>query len=388
MADKLIALWGEQLLGFMEELSKETNYFPQSVLKSISKHFGFSRMLFFPYAWAELDIEKRSKRDALSNFVALNIDSRLMREYGEGVSKFDIFAPKNLSPSLKSQCVLFTEDIMPRNKYLNTEYYAYMSAHEMEKQACIYLHYKNEVIGNICIFRGVDDPDFTQQDRLLMEYLSRIVSNQYIMCLRLTGDSLSQEGFKLFFHNSKQGAIMLNSRLTVLVANTTAQEHCQSFIKHFGKEFGHISRSSYKRISQFETVQQIVDWICLDLINSDQGESCFTTLQEEFHFSYWPVFFVNIFGDLETRNLVVSTNTKKHLDEDFLGTVQELTQREKEILTHVLHGKNNHEIAASLHVSIHTVRSHVSNLYKKFGAKNRAMLFVKVNEMNAQMTES
>lgn len=65
--------WGPQILAFMEQLPNETNNFPQYVLKLLAKHFKFQKMLIFPYAYASIDLEKRSKRDALSNFVTLNI---------------------------------------------------------------------------------------------------------------------------------------------------------------------------------------------------------------------------------------------------------------------------------------------------------------------------
>jgi DNA-binding NarL/FixJ family response regulator len=48
-----------------------------------------------------------------------------------------------------------------------------------------------------------------------------------------------------------------------------------------------------------------------------------------------------------------------------------LTQREKEVLQLIAEGKGNKEIADLLYISTETVKSHVKNIFKKFGVKNR-----------------
>lgn len=49
-----------------------------------------------------------------------------------------------------------------------------------------------------------------------------------------------------------------------------------------------------------------------------------------------------------------------------------LTQREMEVLALIAHGKSNPEIAQELVVSIRTVTTHVSNIFSKINAANRA----------------
>lgn len=48
-----------------------------------------------------------------------------------------------------------------------------------------------------------------------------------------------------------------------------------------------------------------------------------------------------------------------------------LSSKEWRILTHVLHGYSNKYIADRLHISEHTVKSHLYNIYKKINARNR-----------------
>lgn len=49
-----------------------------------------------------------------------------------------------------------------------------------------------------------------------------------------------------------------------------------------------------------------------------------------------------------------------------------LTSREEEILSHVLLGLNNKEIAEKLYISSHTVKNHITKIYEKLGVNGRA----------------
>ncbi len=57
---------------------------------------------------------------------------------------------------------------------------------------------------------------------------------------------------------------------------------------------------------------------------------------------------------------------EKEMDEKF-----SLTEREKEMLRLLLHGKSNKEISALTYVSTETVKSHLQNIYKKLGVRSR-----------------
>ena len=48
-----------------------------------------------------------------------------------------------------------------------------------------------------------------------------------------------------------------------------------------------------------------------------------------------------------------------------------LSRREKEILKHVVYGESNQEIADAMQISLHTVKTHLYNAYKKINVPNR-----------------
>lgn len=57
-----------------------------------------------------------------------------------------------------------------------------------------------------------------------------------------------------------------------------------------------------------------------------------------------------------------------------------LTNRELDVLIYVTQGYSNSEIANKLNVSVHTIKSYISSLLKKFCVKERVSLAVKTTK--------
>lgn len=53
-----------------------------------------------------------------------------------------------------------------------------------------------------------------------------------------------------------------------------------------------------------------------------------------------------------------------------------LTSRELKVLSLIIEGKNNPEIAKELFISIHTVKAHIESIYKKLGVHNKVQAAV------------
>ena len=56
--------------------------------------------------------------------------------------------------------------------------------------------------------------------------------------------------------------------------------------------------------------------------------------------------------------------------------LDEITEREREVLTLIGLGRSNTEIAADLHVSLSTAKTHIGRLLMKLGARDRAQLVI------------
>ena len=66
----------------------------------------------------------------------------------------------------------------------------------------------------------------------------------------------------------------------------------------------------------------------------------------------------------------------------------ELTERENEILALIAQGSNNSEIAEQLHISLKTVRNHVSNIYNKMQVTDRVQAVLRAREAGLGVDKS
>ncbi|MFC0115820.1 response regulator [Kibdelosporangium aridum] len=77
-----------------------------------------------------------------------------------------------------------------------------------------------------------------------------------------------------------------------------------------------------------------------------------------------------------TRRLIADLAQRGHAVPALSKRLEELTDRERDTLHQLARGLSNVEIATALHVSEHTVKTHVSNLLSKLGLRDRAQAVV------------
>jgi DNA-binding NarL/FixJ family response regulator len=77
-----------------------------------------------------------------------------------------------------------------------------------------------------------------------------------------------------------------------------------------------------------------------------------------------------------TRRLIAHFTEGDRAPRRTLAGLEELTEREREVLSLVARGLSNAELAEALHVSLPTVKTHVSRILTKLGARDRTQLVV------------
>jgi DNA-binding NarL/FixJ family response regulator len=77
-----------------------------------------------------------------------------------------------------------------------------------------------------------------------------------------------------------------------------------------------------------------------------------------------------------TRRLIAEFAARPGPDVRPATSLADVTDREREVLTLVARGLSNAEIAAALHVSLATAKTHVSRLLMKLDARDRAQLVI------------
>jgi DNA-binding NarL/FixJ family response regulator len=77
-----------------------------------------------------------------------------------------------------------------------------------------------------------------------------------------------------------------------------------------------------------------------------------------------------------TRRLISRFAAQGQLPARGMRALDELTEREREVLALVARGLSNAELADALHLSLPTVKTHVSRILAKVGARDRTQLVV------------
>lgn len=93
----------------------------------------------------------------------------------------------------------------------------------------------------------------------------------------------------------------------------------------------------------------------------------------------------NMFISKESVDKDLKSNEKQEDTDKNISYIKKeevinLTKREKEILSFLLAGKTNKEVALILDISLNTVNNHVANIYDKSGVKNRVELVNKFSK--------
>ncbi len=169
----------QRMMDFLYELREPHNDFPHHLLLMLSKYFGYNYLTFFP-SFTKLslmppDVEK----DYYTSFIALNIDSRILKLYSDYYYRTDIFQPMNLPKKLLNKQVLTIRDVMPVEKFQSVEYYQLMKQINAYYQATMYFRTSNVRLGAVGIFREKEEGDFTKKELKILETLCPLITQSY-----------------------------------------------------------------------------------------------------------------------------------------------------------------------------------------------------------------
>lgn len=121
-------------------------------------------------------------------------------------------------------------------------------------------------------------------------------------------------------------------------------------------------------------IQKVVTYNCSLYLQHAQEPGCLVSAWQANYFRR--IGMEHISGQTN-RNEWLSQQDSQRADEiRWQRRLASLTKRERQVLSLVLQGKTNGEIAAQLHVSQNTVKNHVTHLFDKMGVRSRTELVV------------
>lgn len=364
----------KQLLAFMTEATNTTHNYPQHMLSLFLKYFGFKKALFFPYLSNPIYQEPSAQKLSLRNVIAYNIPEKDMRAYTEYYYKVDIMSPKTLPWNLQSNKVLRIKDILSFEDYAKSEWATYMEKTDVHYQICIFLKHNNSNIASINFFRSREEQDFTDTEAEVLSFLSDFLSPIYFSTILSSAAVWATSSFDKMLMALDVGAVLLDSNLLVLKANPAARAISQKVMGSTPYS-AQIFQKSYRYVSgENLQVQMLVhDYYISNLqgsfpVNYDIGDGTFSLHSSSFTA-------MDIMGCMKVYQLVLITKNSKSTSP--IPPDEPLTKRENEVFQKIMAGIGSDDIAKELHMSIHTLRTHVSSIYKKYGVSNKSALILK-----------
>lgn len=71
------------------------------------------------------------------------------------------------------------------------------------------------------------------------------------------------------------------------------------------------------------------------------------------------------------RRLLELTRGREHHNGHLVGALEQLTQQERRVATLAAQGRTNLDVAAQLHVTVHTVKSQMASILRKLDLRSR-----------------
>jgi DNA-binding CsgD family transcriptional regulator len=345
----------------------EMNNLRTRVLEELQKAFHANILTFFL-----ADSKKR-----LSLPVLRDGDPAICRKYLDYYYQFDPMSPSRNANLGKG--VLRYNDIISYSEFVRTEYYNdFLAPQPIHFGMILYLKSHSRLLGRISIFRPRRDTNFSEREVIIARRIAPHVSFALENAKMYEKMKEERDFFRIIDQCSLYGILILNERIEPIFSNQRA------------REFIELLRDKGKLIEDLFPPEVKED--CLQLAEAlKHGEilplprSRVIFFSPQHHFSFRSQVIHQNFG-IKPRTLFMVSIEKLNwmkVDENALQEIYQLTGREIEIVTCVVEGLKNAEIADRLFISELTVKKHIQNIFEKMEVNNRTSLIRKVLPLSA-----
>lgn len=348
-----------------------------SVLDAFSKCFCAEQSVFI----------LQEGQNRFPDFMLRNLDAKKCSEYKEYFYLLDPFKQfagsagkgRLLAGPFPDRDVVTLRDLVQYPSFLSTEFYNdfYRPQHIFWELGA-FLKSSNRVLGYIGLFRPQGARDFSREEIRLIGAASPYITLAIEHLEILSKAKIEGIVFDLLERQSTSGLILCDESLRVHYMNHRAGDYCRDL------KGGRVSTSDPE--SSVPGILLEDCRILKDMLkNSSSG---LLPLPRKRIVSNRSVSY-NVHSQYLEKDLpsggkhlfVIQVNpvrTQMSLDEERIGTLFRLTNREKEILRFIFEGRKNVQIADTLYISEVTVKKHIQNICKKLHVHNRTALVHKV----------
>jgi DNA-binding CsgD family transcriptional regulator len=303
-----------------------------------------------------------------SDFSSINVDNKLWSEFPLYRSSDPFYKDGGSSGS-----VLTVDEIMPYPEWEKSSFYnEFCRPLGIYHKMSVYLRRYDEMYGVICLCRTRNRPNFSEREKMICSLLAQPLANS----LRLIGmASREGNGDGTGTPSPSAGVLMLDYNFNIVDINGRAKEYCgmlncvtADFFKREHNDYkvpGAIIEvcSAIKKLYESRTHRRPLIYRLVPAGNGRHVRIEGSITHDATRPSSSPCFMVSL---SEAAGQVMSQD----------WTSFNLTRRESEIATYVCQGLSNRHISEMLYISLNTVETHLKNIFRKTGIKNRTGLLL------------
>jgi len=340
--------------------SGSNSFFDNHLLELIETYFGFTHTAISIYD-NNLKFSYAIGPDNMYNLLEYYM------KYFYKIDPFSKFIREQCDFMSPSRPLLYKSTDVSKNYYNN-----YLSTANL---GCgVSMPFKNYRVN---IFKSHALGDFTEEELEVIEYISSMLRNRYncytdyssaILSCKAKNYQLDAKGIGHFTLDENNNIIDYNESAAMFFSKIMKTNNIVFAVNELigrmnsdqkdNKACSYITYENYKigtRIHYFSDNANFLHSITsVTITDMFDGNTCFTHANEL---------------------------NSEHVNH-FLFERYKLTARETEILLKFIDGMTNKSISEELLISLHTVRTHIKNIYRKFGVDNQRALINKCNHIH------
>jgi DNA-binding CsgD family transcriptional regulator len=296
------------------------------------------------------------------------------------------------SPLLKealssSKTALKIEDSLTQKDWERSDMYNdFIRPQHLFWELFLPLRWKNQLKGVITLWRPRNQPDFEITDIMKSEILTPHLSLAIRNITKFSKISRSERQPLTADNANNEGLILLDNKLRPIYSNVMAREICIYLFNRMSSGTLNIETGEFP-------IPHCVVKDCSDLLNLQISDEQLTWLPKEriIFIKNGKKFRIECSLIWKTDQLIVvpqfmitlSDLTSENTSEAALQSKFHLTRREVDIVYCIMADMSYGEIAEKLYISKLTVHTHIKNIYRKLGIKNKIELFKCVQSLSS-----
>ena len=375
-------------LSFLLELQKDYPHYLTSLPFLLHKHFGYEHIVLFPYNNMDIinyfgkstlnttDYASKYHKTFISYFQGLYSSCTQHNYYSETGYALDPFQPMNMPEYLRQRCIVRLFELIPPEEYYASEFYQTMGKElGVENAISLMLWHKEQIYGHLVIILSERGTDFSASELELLELIVPHIALNMQIGLDLKAHARNQNLMSTYYSNISEGFAILTGQYTLIEANEFIRQYSREIIEGIPPE----RRKGYAtRQSPVVQLAQIIasDIEAMNLTRSKTFEIGLAT----YKCTMIPYFMSSMVSGMECLYILQIVMHIPEVNAAMQTTADRysLTTREEDIVNLLARGYKNNEIAERLFISSHTVKAHISNIFKKVGVDSRTELLFKL----------